>query len=156
MSEIVVREIGAGEIAVVAHLYGASFDEPYPEPVAASLLRTPGAWCHLAWSVETGTPLGFVIARSILDEAEILSIGTMPDARRQGVASTLLEVTFSTALRAKCRVVHLEVGEDNPGAGALYREIGFRATGRRENYYRRANRSRVAAILMTYDLTDQQ
>jgi ribosomal protein S18 acetylase RimI-like enzyme len=36
----------------------------------------------------------------------------------------------------------------------LYRKLGFRPTGRRANYYRRADKRRVAAILMTCDLDD--
>ena len=35
MTAIIVRELRPGEMPVLAALYGASFDEPYPEPVAA-------------------------------------------------------------------------------------------------------------------------
>ena len=68
---ILVRNLALGELEVVAEIYGASFDEPYPEPVTASLLRTPGAWCQLAIDTEAGIPLGFVIGRVISDESEI-------------------------------------------------------------------------------------
>ncbi|MBC8451826.1 MAG: GNAT family N-acetyltransferase [Rhodospirillaceae bacterium] len=156
MNDIRVREIAVGELSIVAHIYGESFDEPYPEPVASSLLRTPGAWCSLAFGGPDQAPMGFVIARVILDEAEVLSIGTQLDGRRQGVATALLQTTFKAARKEGARVVHLEVGEDNPGAVALYRKLGFWPTGRRPNYYRRADKRRVAAILMTCDLTDQQ
>ena len=100
--------------------------------------------------------MGFLIARVILDEAEVLSIGTLLDGRRQGVGTALLRATFDAACKEGARVVHLEVGEDNPGAIALYRKLSFQPTGRRPNYYRRADRRRVAAILMTSDLTDLQ
>jgi len=153
MKSIHVRDIALGELEVIAEIYGASFDDPYPEPVAASLLRTPGAWCQLAIDQKTGTPLGFVISRVILDEAEILSIGTLPAARRKGVATALLDATCGRAVSQGARTLHLEVGEDNPGAVALYKKLAFHATGRRPNYYRRANRRRVAAILMRRDLT---
>ena len=52
MNDIHVREIALGELPIAAHIYGQSFDEPYPEVVATSLLRTPGAWCLLATSME--------------------------------------------------------------------------------------------------------
>lgn len=156
MTSIAVRECRPGELSVLAALYGICFDEPYPEPVAASLLRTPGAWCHLALEGTDGMPVGFAIARTILDEAELLSIGALPDARRRGVATALLAAGFAMARNAGAETMHLEVGEDNPGAATLYRKHGFRVTGRRPNYYRRADRRRVAAILMTVDLTDQQ
>ena len=155
MTAIVVREFRPVEMPVLAALYGASFDEPYPEPVAASLLRTPGAWCHIAFDGTDGLPVGFAITRIILDEAELLSIGALPDARRRGMATALLDAGFVVARNAGARTMHLEVGEDNPGAATLYRKHGFRVTGRRPNYYRRADRRPVAALLMTVDLTDQ-
>ena len=156
MNGIHVREIALGELPIVAHIYGQSFDEPYPEVVAASLLRTPGAWCLLAFGGPDRTPMGFLIARVILDEAEVLSIGTLLDGRRKGVGTALLRATFDAARKEGARVVHLEVGEDNPGAIALYHKLSFQPTGRRADYYRRADRRRVAAILMTSDLTDLQ
>lgn len=156
MSGITVRAFSPGQLPVVAVLYGESFDEPYPEPVAASLLRTPGAWCHLAFEPDASVPAGFLIGRVTFDEAEILSVGVLHAARRRGVASALLRAGFAAARGAGARVMHLEVGEDNPGAAALYRRFGFRATGRRANYYRRADRSRVAAILMSCPITSDE
>jgi ribosomal-protein-alanine N-acetyltransferase len=156
VNDIHVREIAFGELSAVAHIYGESFDEPYPEVMAASLLRTPGASCLLAFDGADWTPMGFLISRVIMDEAEVLSIGTLLGGRRQGVGTALLRTTFAAVRMEGARVVHLEVGEDNPGAVALYRKLGFRPTGRRANYYRRADKRWVAAILMTYDLPDQQ
>ena len=156
MNDIHGRPIAFGELSTVAHIYGESFDEPYSEVVAASLLRTPGASCLLAFGGHDRAPMGFLISRVILDEAEVLSIGTLLDGRRQGVGTALLRTTFSAVRMEGARVVHLEVGEDNPGAVALYSKLGFWPTGRRPNYYRRADKRRVAAILMTCDLTDQQ
>ena len=153
MMSILVRDLALGELEVVAEIYGASFDEPYPEPVTASLLRTPGAWCQLAIDTEAGIPLGFVIGRVISDESEILSVGTDPASRRKGVATALMNAASERAISLGAKTLHLEVGEDNPGAVALYKRLEFRATGRRPNYYRRANRRRVAAILMTRHLT---
>lgn len=152
MSAVTVRNLALGELIVLSALYGASFEEPYPEPVAASLLRTPGAWCQLAFPADSETPAGFIIARAILDEVEVLSVGTLPECRRGGLGLALMQSTLTIAEQAGARVVHLEVGEDNPGAMALYRKLGFQRTGRRANYYRRANRRRVAAILMSCDL----
>ena len=151
MMSILVRDLALGELEVVAEIYGASFDEPYPDPVIASLLHTPGAWCQLA--TEAGIPLGFVIGRVISDESEILSVGTDPASRRKGVATVLMNAASERAISLGAKTLHLEVGEDNPGAVALYKRLEFRATGRRPNYYRRANHIRVAAILMTRYLT---
>lgn len=158
MSAISVRPLVRGDMATLAALYGASFDEPFPEPVATSLLLTPGAWGLLAveGSGTYAVPAGFLIARVILDEAEILSVGTHPERRRRGVAQALLAAAAGQAAAAGARILHLEVGEDNPGAIALYRRTGFAKVGRRPDYYRRADRRRVAALLMSMPLKLEQ
>ena len=152
MKSILVRNMDWGELAIVNKIYGESFNEPYPESVTASLLRLPGAWCQLAIDEKNGVSIGFLIARIIFDEAEILSVGIVPAARRQGAARRLLNAACERAVSLGALALHLEVGEDNQGAVALYRKMEFRPTGRRPNYYRRANRRRVAAVLMTRNL----
>jgi ribosomal-protein-alanine N-acetyltransferase len=152
MKSILVRDMDLGEFEIVTKIYGESFSELYPEFAIASLLRCPGAWCQLAVDEETGVPIGFLIARIILDEAEILSIGIVSAARRQGAAQGLLTAACERAISLGALALHLEVGEDNQGAVALYRKMGFRSAGIRPNYYRRANSRRVAAILMTRNL----
>ena len=153
MKSILVRNIALGEFETVTKIYGESFNEPYPEMVTASLLRSPGAWCQLAIDEKNGVSIGFLIARIIFDEAEILSVGIVSSSRRQGAAQRLLNAACERAISLGALALHLEVGEDNRGAVALYRKMEFRPTGRRPNYYRRANRRRVAAILMTRNLT---
>lgn len=158
MSDVSMRFVSAADMAVLAHIYGESFDEPYPEPVAHSLLVTPGAWGMIATTgtAEDAPPAGFVIARVIVDELEILSLGVLPGLRRRGVAKCLLSHAFAEAVRLGARIAHLEVGEDNPGAIALYRETGFDGVGRRPGYYRRADRTLVAAVLMSRLLKMEQ
>ena len=70
-------------------------------------------------------PVGFAITRIILDESELLSIGALPGARRQGVATALLDAALAEVRNAGVKTVHLEVGEDNPGAATLYRNLVF-------------------------------
>lgn len=78
---------------------------------------------------------GFLVARTLGREAEILNIAVRPDARRRGVGSNLLveAVVWSTDLRAE-RVL-LEVRESNTSAIGFYERQGFRVAGRRRGYY---------------------
>ena len=158
MTGIATRTVSAADMPVLAYIYGESFEEPYPEPVANSLLMTPGAWGMIATASagEATLPAGFIIARVVVDELEILSIGVLKGMRRRGVARTLMDHVIAEAIRRGARVAHLEVGEDNPGAIALYRDMGFVRVGRRPDYYRRADRSRVAALLMSMVLKFEQ
>ena len=73
--------------------------------------------------------MGFVIGRVILDESEILSVGTVPASRRKGAATALMNAASERAISLGAKTLYLEVGEDNPGAVALYKRLEFRAPG---------------------------
>ena len=114
----------------------------------AELLAGPGVFALLAATAGTpGDPLGFILCRLAADEAEILSLGVTPDARRQGCAVALVEAAMRHAAVHGARRLYLEVAEDNAAARALYRSSGFEAVGRREAYYRRSEGALAAIVL---------
>jgi ribosomal-protein-alanine N-acetyltransferase len=87
---------------------------------------------------ETGTQLvGYVVGRSVLDEAEILNLGVAPRARRHGVARALVGALLAAFASAGVRSAFLEVRESNFPARALYQSFDFGEVGRRPRYYRR-------------------
>ncbi len=150
MSDFFLRSVEPRATAELARLYGAAFEDARPGHSLAALLRTPGAWCVLALPSRSpaGPPVGFVIARLVVDEAEVLSLGVAPGWRRRGVGRALLAEVLRRAAKGTARAVYLEVGEDNEAAQALYRASGFEVIARRANYYRRPDRVRVAALVM--------
>lgn len=95
-----------------------------------------------------GDPQGFLLARAVAGEAEILTLAVAPMARRQGRARDLL-AQFRTAARLRhAEIAFLEVAADNAAARALYLGFGFAETGCRRDYYRDATK-RMDAIVMT-------
>lgn len=80
---------------------------------------------------------GYVVARAIAGEAEILNLAVAPGARRRGVGRALVLAVLHALGAAGAREVFLEVRESNAGARALYAAHGFREVGRRPRYYRR-------------------
>jgi len=87
---------------------------------------------------------------SARSEAEIVSLGVLPNHRRRGIGSAILDAVCGAArLRGAERVV-LEVALDNEAARALYAGRGFTVVGRRRNYYRRAERLVDALILRVH------
>jgi ribosomal-protein-alanine N-acetyltransferase len=78
---------------------------------------------------------GFALGRLVLEDCELLTIATDPDARRQGVARAILTEFLLTAAGRGAAQVHLEVAADNAPARALYAAFGFAETGRRPGYY---------------------
>lgn len=68
-------------------------------------------------------------------EGDIQTIAVAPRARRRGLGRTLMLALLAEALDRGAREVFLEVRADNPGAQALYRELGFEEIGVRPKYY---------------------
>jgi ribosomal-protein-alanine N-acetyltransferase len=87
---------------------------------------------------EQGADLvGYVVGRSVLDEAEILNVGVAGPARRHGVARALVQALLAAFAGSGVCSVFLEVRESNRAARALYQSFSFREVGRRPRYYRR-------------------
>lgn len=97
-------------------------------------------------------PSGFVVSRSALDEAEILSLALARAARGRGHSRSLLAHHLQVLAHSGVRSVHLEVEEGNVPALALYRRLGFEASGRRPGYYARPDGTRASAWSMSLRL----
>jgi ribosomal-protein-alanine N-acetyltransferase len=139
---------------VLAEIHHQAFETPWSGAEFTALLAGPGVFAIGAVpesAAEADPPAGFVLCRVAADEAEILTLATVPDQRRRGVASALLAAANAEAVRAGAAVMFLEVAEDNPAAYALYLSHGFREVGSRAGYYRRAERD-VRARIMRVDL----
>ncbi len=147
MSGLIRLEPAHAEIA--AALHATSFDTPWGTDDFARLLEQPGT-AGLAWT--NPAPLGFILIRAVADEAEILTIAVMPEARRKGIATTLLDEAAAMLRSGGTHRLFLEVAADNTAALDLYVAHGFKPSGRRKGYYARGA-ARVDAILMTLMLT---
>jgi ribosomal-protein-alanine N-acetyltransferase len=79
---------------------------------------------------------GMVLARVAADEAEILALAVIPQARRQGRAAALLAAAEARAAAGGARAMYLEVADDNGAARALYARAGYSLAGQRRAYYR--------------------
>lgn len=90
---------------------------------------------------------GFIVYRTTLDEAEIITIGVHPDARRTGIGVALLGVMEADLKKSGVKHIFLEVAVDNTPARALYEQSGFVQIGVRPRYY-----DGVDAIMMRKDI----
>jgi len=88
------------------------------------------------WVAEDGeTVLGFVVARKLADEMEILNLAVAPDARRHHFGSELLGTAFEWGRTNQIRKAFLEVRASNFAAIAFYECHNFKSVGRRQRYY---------------------
>jgi ribosomal-protein-alanine N-acetyltransferase len=141
---------------VIAALQNDVFrDEPWPASDIANLVQGPGALALLAAGRAYGEvmPVGYLLARIAADEAEILSLGVLADARRQGLGARLLAEFLAKARTRGAGRAYLEVAADNGAAIALYRGAGFEEVGRRAGYYTHRGPAPVDALVLSRDLS---
>ncbi len=129
----------------LADLHAAAFDAPWSATAFADLLGQAGVFLE-------GDADGFVLIRTVADEAEILTLAVRPPARRKGLGARLLRAATVRAAAIGATRMFLEVAEDNAPARALYRALGFEAAGRRPRYYLRADGPAVDALLLVLNL----
>ena len=82
-----------------------------------------------------GQVCGFLVARIIGDEAEILNMAVDKMHRRNGVGSSLLAAAISAAQAQNAKNIYLEVRESNSEAICFYRQHGFEKASERCGYY---------------------
>jgi ribosomal-protein-alanine N-acetyltransferase len=102
--------------------------------VAAELER-PWSQVWVAREATSPEPRAFLLAWLVVDELHLLSVATLPDHRRKGMARALLERAIDFARRERVRTILLEVRRSNSAAIRLYRAFGFSAAALRARYY---------------------
>ncbi len=90
---------------------------------------------------------GFIVYRTVADEAEIITIGVNPEMRRNGIASAMIGIIEKTIKNQGVKKIFLEVSANNIPAQKLYENLGFLVVGNRPKYY-----DGIDAILMSKNL----
>lgn len=139
---------GPEDATLLAAIHAEAFHAPWDAPAFAGLLGQNGVFAIRAAA-------GFILCRVVLDEAEILTLAVRLTARRAGLGARLTQAAADHAARSGADRLFLEVAEDNDAARALYARLGFVQSGRRRNYYEKADGSRVDALLLTLDLPER-
>ena len=126
-----MRLVGPAYAAALARIHGAAFAgrEVWH---AADFLHQLGQPNTRAMIDPLG---GMVLVRSVADEAEILTIGVAPAARRRGVGRRLLSAACAWAASQGAAALFLEVAASDPAARAFYASVRFVEVGRRNRYY---------------------
>ena len=78
---------------------------------------------------------GFIVWRTVVDEAEIITVGVHPDTRGAGIAIAMLGIMENEVKKMGAKKIFLEVSHINIPAIKLYEKCGFVAIGKRKNYY---------------------
>lgn len=96
-----------------------------------------------------GTFAGYAVVSVVDVDAELQRVAVLPELRRAGVASTLLEAARAHAASEGAGRLLLEVREDNAPALRFYARHGFTELGRRPGYYRDGTTALVLSTPVT-------
>lgn len=128
-----VRPAEPGDTAAIVRVGSES---PGASPWSASQYEDAARGNYQGWMAEqNGDMVGFVFTRIAADEVEILNLAVLPDRRRRGIASQLIERALDHAKASGAARAYLEVRASNGAAIALYSKCGFAHAGRRARYY---------------------
>lgn len=122
---------GTEAAPMLASIHSLCFPERerWDAAAMASLLQTAGT----IGLVERSEGLG--LFRASGSEAEVLTLGVVPSARRRGVGRRLLEAGLEWCAALGAEAMFLEVARKNAAARALYERAGFTIVGSRRRYY---------------------
>ena len=110
------------DAAALAHLHAACFERPWSAESFENLLSHPGV--SALGALADGAPAGFVLVRHVADEAEILTICVLKEARRTGVGRALFQAALSD--QPHIRALFIEVDVMNTGAVRFMRSSDFK------------------------------
>lgn len=136
----------------LADIHAGAFARPWGADEFEAFLLDPAIRMHGLFLGRDAQPSGFVLSRTALDESEILSVALARSARGRGDSRRLMAEHLQALAHAGVATVHLEVEEGNEPALALYRRLGFAASGHRPGYYARPDGTRSSALSMTLRL----
>jgi ribosomal-protein-alanine N-acetyltransferase len=150
MTAIATRAALPGDAARLAQLHAECFEQAWDEGAFSALLDDTVTFALVAGVA--GDEHAFILVRAVAGESEILSFGTVPGARRRGLARALLQSARIEAQRRGAHRMFLEVAADNHAAFALYAGAGFAAAGRRAGYYARPMGEAADAVILSIAL----
>ena len=84
---------------------------------------------------ENDSVAGFLVARRIASDLEILNFAVRPNARTQGIGTALLQQALSWGKSFGAEKSLLEVRASNLAALRFYEKRGFEVAGHRKQYY---------------------
>jgi [ribosomal protein S18]-alanine N-acetyltransferase len=148
--EYSLEPLSVADSAAVAVLHQEDFVRPWSGDEFEALLEQDTVFGYAAREVGHGNenPVGFVLARLVAGEGEILTIAVARSHRRQGLGWQMLDAVLRELHAQRAEALFLEVDETNIAAIALYRRMGFRQVGKRPGYYQ----SDRGAFVMRRDL----
>ncbi|MFO0110169.1 MAG: GNAT family N-acetyltransferase [Alphaproteobacteria bacterium] len=142
-----MHAVGRSHAKVLADLHGKCFAKGWGHLEFESFFERTGVFAGMAYGPDK-EPVGFVLCWVIEDQCDLLSMGVLPDHRREGVGLVLLDYATHTARDMGAKTMTLEVNVTNTAAQTLYEQQGFEKFSVRKDYYSHPDGSRADAVCM--------
>ncbi|HBD63914.1 MAG TPA: ribosomal-protein-alanine N-acetyltransferase [Clostridiales bacterium] len=84
---------------------------------------------------ENGKIMGYMGMWRVLDECHVTNVAVLPEYRKMGIGSILIEKMVEICKCSEIQAMTLEVRESNAPAIGLYEKYGFVSAGKRPRYY---------------------
>lgn len=151
--QYILERLGTADAPAIARVHSEDFSRPWSPAEFAALIDQPTVFGFAAREVGNKAGLaGFVLARVVIDEGEILTVAVARAHRREGLGRELMDSVMRQLHSDRASHLLLEVDETNVPALALYRRLGFREVGKRKNYYAGGTGPGTGALVMRRDL----
>lgn len=152
----IIRKAEPGDYDILADLHNSGFATGWSAKAIGDLASGVGITTFISEDPATGKICGFLVARFVAGEGEILTIVIAPECRRRGFGAQLLETTLCWFEKMTTGVIFLEVACGNEAAIALYRRFGFYEIGRRKDYTIGHDGRKEDALRMVLELKQDQ
>lgn len=143
----VVRGTVMEDAAAIAEMEHQIFTDAWSEKSVLDTMSQKNAVCLTA--EKAGRIIGYVLAYTAADEAEIARIAVTEEFRRRGTARAVMQELEAVCSKNGIRRLLLDVRESNQGARTFYTDMGFREDGVRRQFYENPQED---GILMSREL----
>lgn len=112
------------------------FEHGSPWSVSQFLSQLMQENTEIIYQCKDDEMIGYILCQRVLDEAELLLIGVLPNYKHQGIATNLLKDMCQRLQQRNVTHLFLEVRLNNKEAIAFYDKHHFKELGIRKNYYK--------------------
>ncbi|MBQ3662050.1 MAG: ribosomal protein S18-alanine N-acetyltransferase [Firmicutes bacterium] len=132
---MIIRRATADDVDRIAEMEKVCFpEEPWSRDMVAAEFSGLNPTRYFA-AEEDGRIVAYAGVWVIPPEGYITNVAVLPEYRRRGVASQVLQTMIDECLAEGVTDITLEVRVSNDPAIALYRSFGFEEAGVRRRYY---------------------
>ncbi|MBY0462954.1 MAG: ribosomal protein S18-alanine N-acetyltransferase [Alphaproteobacteria bacterium] len=126
-------EVKDAEVLALIHAECFLGQQVWSKETFKDFFTSNNSWGRvIGWlAVQGEEPCGFILARKIVQECEILTFAVKPDRQQKGIGRLLL----GHLLKEMEIPIFLEVATDNLAAIKLYESEGFEVLTVRRDYY---------------------